>query len=357
MLLPPRKTLRLGKLPVLWALCAAGVGCATYPTSETPAPVAIPRELQKTTMPPYTIEPPDTLEIDTLSLVPKPPYHIAPLDFLLIHSTASLSATEAIDGTYSVDPEGRVSLGVSYGSVQVAGMTLSEARDAVEAQVRQFLPKAQITLSLAQSRAMQVIRGEHLVGQDGTVNLGVYGTVYVAGLTVPEAKAALERHLSQYVSNPEISLLVTGYNSKVYYVVFDGAGYGKTITRLPITGNETVLDALAQLNGLPSMSSVHRVWLARPAPPGQGCDEVLPVDLDAITGCASTATNYQLLPGDRIHVESDRLIALNNWVQKLLAPVEQIFGVTLLGTETIHAIKTVNQGAGTGTATGTGTGL
>jgi polysaccharide export outer membrane protein len=349
--LPTRKTLRLGTLPLVWALCVVGVGCATVAPSETPAPVAIPHELQKTTLPPYVIEAPDTLELDALTLVPRPPYRIAPLDVLLIHGTAP-AMPEPIDGPYSVEPEGRVTLGTTYGTVQVAGLTLSEAREAVEAQVRQFLPKATITLSLAQSRAMQAIRGEHLVSQDGMVNLGIYGTVYVAGLTVPEAKSAIERHLSQYLLNPEISLLVTGYNSKVYYVIFDGAGYGKTITRLPITGNETVLDALAQLNGLPAMASVHRVWLARPAPAGLGCDEVLPVDLDAITGCGSTATNYQLLPGDRIHVESDTLIAVNNWVQKILAPVEQIFGVTLLGTETIHSIKTVNQGS-SGTGTGT----
>ena len=38
---------------------------------------------------------------------------------------------------------------------------------------------ADATVAIAQSRAMQVIRGEHLVRPDGTVGLGVYGSVPV----------------------------------------------------------------------------------------------------------------------------------------------------------------------------------
>ena len=40
------------------------------------------------------------------------------------------------------------------------------------------------------------------------------------------------------------------YNSKVYYVITEGAGAGDLVARLPITGNETVLDAISQINGL-----------------------------------------------------------------------------------------------------------
>ena len=88
-----------------------------------------------------------------------------------------------------------------------------------------------------------------------------------------------------------------GYNSKVYYVIFDGGGYGQQLYRLPVTGNETVLDAISQLNGLPSFASLKEIWVARPAPDDACCDQVLPVDWAAITDRGATATNYRARTG------------------------------------------------------------
>ena len=50
---------------------------------------------------------------------------------------------------------------------------------------------------LAATFGQQQIAGEHLVGLDGTINLGTYGSLYVAGMTVAEAKDAVEKHLSK----------------------------------------------------------------------------------------------------------------------------------------------------------------
>ena len=72
----------------------------------------------------------------------------------------------------------------------------------------------------------------------------------MAGLTIAEAKTAIEAQLSNYLENPRVSVDVFAYNSQVYYVITEGAGLGDTVVRVPITGNETVLDALAQVKGL-----------------------------------------------------------------------------------------------------------
>ena len=77
---------------------------------------------------------------------------------------------------------------------------------------------------LAQMAAQQQIAGDHLVAPDGKVNLGTYGRVRVVGLTMEEAKAAIEDHLSQTIESPQIALDVLGYNSKVFYVITQGAG-------------------------------------------------------------------------------------------------------------------------------------
>jgi protein involved in polysaccharide export with SLBB domain len=249
-----------------------------------------------------------------------------------------------VSGIFPVEVDGTVNLGVAHGAVPIAGKTLPEVRTAIEKRLAQKLKKEvverrQVVVQLAESRGLQQIRGEHLVRPDGTVGLGLYGSVPVAGLTLEEAKAAIEAHLAKSLLNPEISLDVFAYNSKVYYVIFDGGGFGQQIYPLPVTGSETVLDAISKLNGLPAMSSRKHIWIARPTP-GEACDEqVIPVDWKAITMHGSTATNYQLLPGDRVYVKADHLITFDNFIAKLTAPFERMFGFTLLGNSTVRTLQ------------------
>ena len=48
--------------------------------------------------------------------------------------------------------------------------------------------------------------------------------------------------------------------------------------------------------------------------------QILPVDWRAITAQGATSTNYQLMPGDRIFVKEDSMVAFDNNLGKLIAP-------------------------------------
>jgi len=310
------------------------VGHAPSPES-APPPVPVyegmPRELSKVVLPTYTIEPPDILMIDAVHVVPRPPYHLRTLDVLGIRVPGALSDAP-IDGGYPIGLGGMVNLGVPYGSVRVAGLTVEQAEQAVETHLRSYLKEPGVSASLLDIATKQQIAGEHLVGPDGTVTLGSYGSVPVVGLTIAQAKQVIEDYLSRFLEDPEVSVDVFAYNSKVYYVVTQGAGLGDGLYRFPITGNETVLDAVSQINGLEQVSS-KRIWIARPTRE-PGTMQVLPISWEAITAQASTGTNYQILPGDRIFIAEDKLIALDTNLAKLTAPLERIMGFTLLGTGT-----------------------
>src|SRR5262249_14317151 len=240
---------------------------------------------------------------------------------------------------FVVSPDGMVSLGFGYGVVRVAGLTIEQAAVAVRTQLKNYIKDPQVSVSLLQFRGVQQTAGEHLVGQDGTITLGRYGSVIGTGLTHSQAKPAIHRHLSQYLLNPEISLSVNAYNSKVFYVVTDGAGFGQSVQRLPITGNETVLDAIAFVGGLAPVSSRRRIWVARPGPAGAPCYKILPVDWEAVVMGGDTTTNWQLFPGDRIFISPDPLIKIDNTLAKIFAPVERLLGVTLLGASTVQTIN------------------
>jgi polysaccharide export outer membrane protein len=319
--------------------------------------MALPRELGLVQLPPYEIAPPDILVIDALNVVPKPPYRIHALDYLFIQLVPESLPKDfpkelMIGGVFPVTPEGTVNLGLTFQSVELAGKTLEEARKAIEERLKKILKKEigqgiRVAVELAQSRAMVQIRGEHLVRPDGTVGLGLYGSVPVAGLTIDEAKNVIETHLSRFLLNPEISLDVSGYNSKVYYVVTDGGGSGEQVARLPITGHETVLDAISGIYGLPAVASKKKIWVARPAP-GDAEPQILPVHWSDIVRGGSTATNYQIFPGDRIYVNSQGLVKTDNILAKVLSPIERVLGITLLGNTTEHAFERFSR-SGSGT--------
>ena len=60
-------------------------GTQTAQFDANPGP--IPREINKVSMPPYQVAPPDILVIDAARLVPKPPYRVEPLEVLIVQVT------------------------------------------------------------------------------------------------------------------------------------------------------------------------------------------------------------------------------------------------------------------------------
>jgi len=339
-LCPNRSSVTTWIYPYALAVCglAAG-GCQSLPPPSTgqaaEAPVAsapVPRELCKSVLPTYVIEPPDILMIHAVHVVPRPPYRLRSMDVLSVQ-VQGLPSDTPIAGYFQIEPGGTIRLGPRYGAVRVAGLTLEEAEAAITQQLRQLVRAPVVSLGLAEIASKQQIAGQHLVGPDGTVTLGSFGCVRVVGMTVPQAKMAIEEYLSQFLDCPEISLEVYAFNSKVYYIVTQGAGLGDAVYRFPLTGNETVLDAIAQINGLNPVCS-KRIWIARPTDqPGKV--QVLPIEWEAITAQGTAITNYQLFPGDRVFVAEDKLVALDTSMAKLFAPFERAMGFSLLGVGTV----------------------
>jgi len=288
----------------------------------------MPRELCKAVLPTYTIEPPDVLVIEAVNLVPRAPYRLRSLDLVNIRVWGTLPDAP-IEGAFAIGPGGVVNLGGRYGSVKISGLSIEEAQTAVGEHLRNHLREPVVSVTLAEMAAKQQVEGEHMVKPDGTVTLGAYGSVSVVGLSIAEAKATIEAHLAQFFDDPEVAVDVFAFNSKVFYIITQGAGLGDRVFRFPVTGNETVLDAIALVYGMEEVSS-KRIWIARPQP-GYADVHVLPVDWEAITAQASTGTNYQVLPGDRVFIAEDKLVALDTSIAKLIAPLERVFGFTLLG--------------------------
>jgi polysaccharide biosynthesis/export protein len=314
-------------------------GCRLPPRHQSSGPAVdlapipnFPKELSKVVLPTYTVEPPDILVIDAIHVAPPAGYLLRAGDILGINVLGTQPGAP-ITGPYRIEPGGTVDLGIPYGPVAVVNKTVEGIQKEIFDHLSQkHLQEPVVTVSLLEMAGKQQIAGQHLVGPDGTITLGSYGSVQVVGLTLAETRTAIQRHLSDKFQDPVVSVDVYAYNSKVYYVITQGAGTGDQVAKFPITGNDTVLDALANINGTTQVSS-KKIWIARPVPESSEL-EILPVDWQGITAQAATGTNYQLFPGDRVFVAEDHRVAYDTNLAKTMAPLERIMGFATLSANT-----------------------
>lgn len=262
---------------------------------QVPPEGAVPRELSMITLPPYVIAAPDQLLIEVVQKAKVPQF-----------DEKNVALTNK-DGT-PVTKDGVIPLSV------------------------------------------QPVSGPFHVRLDGTVGLGFWGSVPVAGLTLDQAAEAIRAHLLQqetlakFGTKPESVIVIVdviAYNSKRYYVITDGGGQGagEQVVSFPITGSETVMDAIANIGGLSDVSSRRNIWVARRTPhPGQPW-QILPVDWVGMSQHGNTFTNYQVMPGDRIYVKAQRLVAIDRTLARMISPIERLFGITLLGTSVYNNIS------------------
>jgi polysaccharide export outer membrane protein len=282
-----RQIRRTGWLLIV-AVCAA-CGCQTVRTPEEKiASSGIPTEFKKVSMPDYVVEPPDLMLVEVLEALPGRP----------------------ISGERLVRPDGKISLGF-YGDVYVAGLTIPEIKEKIIFHLRKFLTDEVLGLIEIDPNTNGPIMGED--GKPKIVDPRDCDRVFVD---------------------------VTAYNSKNYYVEGDVGSPG----RLPITGNETVLDAIHFAGGLIPTAAPQNIRLVRPAPPGACCEQLLPVNLAAIVSGGDSTTNYQLMPGDRIVVYRDPIVRTTVFVDRLAAPFQTVLNSILQYSFTARSVEFLRLG-------------
>ncbi len=302
------------------------VGGRNAPPITLPPPGSVPTELNPVTLPEYVIEPPDVIRIEAREKVVKPDARLKEINEELRKITADLK-----DEKLKEDKR----------------KELEQDRTKLEAEKKERQAAQPEYTGETKTLAFNPVENDFQVKPDGYVYLGAYGSVQVAGMTQNQARLAIRNVLSRQVSIDtggavEDRLLVlvdvVQYNSKTYMVIADGAGSGERVGRFPITGKEFVTDAIANIQGLPEEASKRNIWVARRTPQLNE-EQILPVDWVGISQWGVTATNYQLFPGDRVYIKAQRIVTIDRTLGKFLNPVERLFGVSLLGTQTVNQIR------------------
>jgi len=132
------------------------------------------------------------------------------------------------------------------------------------------------------------------VRPDGMISIPLVNDVRAAGLTPMQLRDVLVRRLSDYMPNPEVSVIVQEVHSPKVSVLGEVAHPG----RFDLKGRTTVLDLLALAGGLTEFASRSRIVILRSGGSHTGR---IRFDYDKAMQDGAQA-NFELRPGDIVLV-------------------------------------------------------
>jgi polysaccharide export outer membrane protein len=172
--------------------------------------------------------------------------------------------------------------------------------------------------------------GVYPVNQEGKIQYKFVGDMEVVGLTKAELEQRIRDVLSVYVKEPEVSVTVTEYKSKYFYVLGEVGVPGKYYMRgETITVREAAFEA-----GLPTSSAAMRKCRLI-SPSYKGKPNIRKVDLYSVLYGGNLRKNINMTPGDVLYVPSTVMAK----VIKVINPVASTVGIASSGPTDAGAAK------------------
>lgn len=134
-----------------------------------------------------------------------------------------------------------------------------------------------------------------VVRTDGMISVPLLDDVQAEGLTAEELKEVLTEALSEYISNPDVTVVVVGMNSNSISIM---GGVNRS-GEIPLQKETRVLQAIARSGGFSAWAKKSQVKIFRPF--ADGLVEYR-FDYDAYLAGKAPGTNIVLKAGDTIVV-------------------------------------------------------
>lgn len=141
----------------------------------------------------------------------------------------------------------------------------------------------------------EALNKEVRVLPDGSITYPLVGRVEVEGLSSIEVERKVAAGLGKYVSDPVVSVVITGIEGNRVHVL------GKVLKSgpIPMTGPTNVMQALSAAGGLDKFANEDDIRVVRTA---GGSYQVHPVRFSELISGRDMSTNLLLVPGDLIVV-------------------------------------------------------
>lgn len=137
------------------------------------------------------------------------------------------------------------------------------------------------------------------VRPDGKISMPLIGDVHAAGYTPEEVAEHIQKRLSNFVRDPNVTLMVTGLQSNEYLTRIRVTGAVNTPSSLNFRQGMTVLDAILTSGGVNDFAAPDKTKLYRKI---AGKSRVISIYLGDILYKGKLTTNIELRPGDIITV-------------------------------------------------------
>jgi len=134
------------------------------------------------------------------------------------------------------------------------------------------------------------------VRSDGMISVPLINDVQAEGLTPEELKDVIARELTEYIAAPQVTVVVIQMNSRFVSVI----GQVAQATRVPITRDLRVLEAIAQAGGFGPFADKSDVRIVRRN--ADGTESEFRFDYGAYIRGRAPGTNIVLQHGDTIIV-------------------------------------------------------
>jgi polysaccharide biosynthesis/export protein len=134
-----------------------------------------------------------------------------------------------------------------------------------------------------------------VVRPDGKIGLPLLKEIEVIGLTPTQAEKIITARLDKLIPAADVTVVVTGINSKKIYIV----GAVKKEGPIPYTYRMTVMQAISEAGGLNDYAKRKKIYILRTE---SGKDYKLPFDYEAALRGERMELNIPLLPGDTMVV-------------------------------------------------------
>lgn len=134
------------------------------------------------------------------------------------------------------------------------------------------------------------------VRPDGKISFPLVDDVQAEGLQVMELKEILARELAEYITAPDVTVIVTQMNSQFVSVI----GAVARNMRIPLTRELRVLEAIAMAGGFTTFADKDDIRIVRRAAGGEEVEYRF--DYDGYIKGKAPGTNIVLVNGDTIIV-------------------------------------------------------
>lgn len=134
------------------------------------------------------------------------------------------------------------------------------------------------------------------VRPDGMISLPLIGEVKAAGLTPAQLEEAITMPLKKYMSEPQVTVIVTEVRSKTFNIIGQVAKPGY----YPLDRQLTVLDAIALAGGFRDFAKTKKIYVLRTDTSGK--QERLAFNYKDVIKGQNTQENVELKPRDTVVV-------------------------------------------------------